>query len=128
MISYMKNILEITRTVFITAGVLSFFILTFVVKSDGLSGTQDLFGFAIPQPPQFTTFIPYFGYLIGIVFEIFSLHGLVTLAVVFSLIGIGLKIDKEINKLNEVKQSKKLSQEGRAKLGEYLKETGQISD
>jgi hypothetical protein len=91
----MKKTLKIISTILITAGVLSFIILTFVVKSDGLSGTEDLFGFAIPQPPQFTTYIPYLGYIIGIIFEMFSLHGLVTLALPLSLIGIGLRIRKD---------------------------------
>ena len=92
----MKSILEIIRNIFITVGVLTFFVLTFVVKSDGLTGTEDLLGFAIPQPPQFTTFIPYIGYVIGIFFEMLSLHGIVTILVPLALIGVGMKIDKYI--------------------------------
>ncbi len=119
----MKSILELTRNIFITAGVLSFLVLTFVVKSDGLTGTEDLLGFTIPQPPQFTTFIPYLGYVIGIFFEMLSLHGIVTILVPLALIGAGMKIDKYIEEERVEKPAQKYFEKSALEMQKELENT-----
>lgn len=83
---------KIIRTILISLGVISFLGLTFIVVGDSYGNTQDLFGFRIPTPPAFLSFIPIVGYILGIIFEMFSLHGLITIAISFGFIGLGLSI------------------------------------
>ena len=90
----MKSTLDFVGKSLVVVGALMFFALTFIVKSDGVSGTQDLFGLTVPQPPDFTAFIPYLGYVIGKLFEMISLHGLVSLALPLMIIVIGLKVSE----------------------------------
>lgn len=92
----MKSILDFVGKSLVVVGALMFFALTFIVKSDGVSGTQDLFGLTVPQPPDFIAFIPYLGYVIGVLFEMVSLHGIVSLALPLTLIIIGLKVSKSL--------------------------------
>lgn len=66
----------------------------FLVRiSSGVS--YDLLGFVIPQPPVWTSFIPWLGAVIGTLFEFFSLHGLVTLIIFYLLMYLGIHIKKE---------------------------------
>ena len=90
----MKSILDFAGKSLVVIGALMFLVLTFIVKSDGISGTQDLLGLTVPQPPEFTVFIPYLGYLIGILFEMLSLHGLASLGLPLIVIVFGLKVSE----------------------------------
>ena len=60
-----------------------------VTKSPDEAFARDIFGFYIPTPPVWTSHIPYLGYFIGVIFEYFSLHGLVGLTVLATLASIG---------------------------------------
>lgn len=130
----MKNVAKLISNCLITAGILLFLVLIFVVKSDGVSGVQDLLGFTIPQPPAFTTFIPYLGYVIGVIFEMFSFHGVITLGLPLLLIGTGIHLakvasdglttnhTKEINKKYTTKSALELQKELEEKIyGDNLK-------
>lgn len=68
------------------SGVLAFLILSFVVTgTSGESFPRDLFGLPIPTPPIWTSYVPFLGGIIGFIFELFSLHGLIEILIVFGL-------------------------------------------
>lgn len=54
------------------------------------SFSRDLLGFPIPHPPSWVSLIPYLGWSLGIIFELFSLHGLVTIGISVLLISFGV--------------------------------------
>ena len=85
-------------------GVIYLFIhSTLVVGSPEEDFARDLFGFPIPHPPVWTSFIPYLGYFLGVIFEFFSLHGLVGLVIAIVLFSIG----GFLMRLSETRESKK---------------------
>ena len=106
----MKSILDLAGKSLVVVGVILFLVLTFVVKSDGVSGVQDLLGLTIPQPPAFTTFIPYLGYVIGIVFEMFSLHGVIALGLPLLLVGTGMHLVKGVSDVLSANQNEGIKQ------------------
>lgn len=61
---------------------------SFIIVSDGIVAT-DIFGFQIPEAPLWTTYIPVVGWLIGLIFEYFSLHGLVGVVIFLTLLTTG---------------------------------------
>ncbi len=74
------------------------FILIFHFIVTGTSGeifSRDLFGFIIPTPPLWTTLIPFIGYFLGIIFEMFSLHGLVGISIFIIIFSIGTYLNKQ---------------------------------
>lgn len=84
----MKKILRVSGFIVILAGILFLLVGALVVISDGEKKT-DVFGLTIPETPTWTGYIPFLGYGIGLVFESFSLHGLVVITVFGILISFG---------------------------------------
>ena len=60
--------------------------------------TRDVLGLPIPVPPIWTSFIPYLGFFLNIIYEYFSLHGLAGLTVVITLFTIGGKFYQKANR------------------------------
>lgn len=82
--------LSLTGKGLITLAVLFFFIFNFVVKGDPNSNTTyDLFNFVIPQPPVWTSHVPYVGFLLEALLGLFSVHGLVFLSIFIALMYVG---------------------------------------
>ncbi|QQG43976.1 MAG: hypothetical protein HYW86_03885 [Candidatus Roizmanbacteria bacterium] len=89
----MKKLYQLLGTLFIISGIIFLFIHSMVVTdTKGESFARDLFGFPIPHPPGWTSFIPIFSTLVMFVFEFFSLHGLVGIVIFGILIYIGIFI------------------------------------
>lgn len=68
------------------------FLLGFSIIVTGTSKedfARDIFGFPIPHPPLWTSYIPYLGGFLGFIFGLFSLHGLIGIIISASLFGIG---------------------------------------
>lgn len=75
---------------FIISGLLFLFGFSMLVTGTSKEDfARDLFGFPIPHPPLWTSYIPFVGGLLGIIFELFSLHGLVNIIISALLFGIG---------------------------------------
>ena len=75
---------------FIIGGIVFLFVHSFIVTgTEGESFARDLFGYPIPHPPLWTSYIPYLGSLLNFVFELFSIHGLIGLAISLSLFAVG---------------------------------------
>jgi len=71
-------------------GIAFFLILSFVVTgSSDESFARDLFGFPIPQPPLWTSYIPAIGGFLGFTFELFSIHGLVVVGIAGVILYVG---------------------------------------
>ena len=76
---------------FILSGVIFPLILNSIVTAtEGESFSRDLFGLPIPHPPTWVSLIPFLGWLLGIIFELFSLHGLVIAGISGALVGVGV--------------------------------------
>ncbi|GDX62388.1 hypothetical protein LBMAG33_6980 [Candidatus Levyibacteriota bacterium] len=88
----MKKIIQFVGKIFIGIAIIFLLIHSFVVVSDG-SITKDVFGFTIPEPPLWTSFVPYLGYVIGFIYQYFSIHGLVGVIVSALLFGIGINLN-----------------------------------
>ena len=72
-------------------GVVFLLIDSFLVTvSSGEDFARDIFGFPIPHPPVWTSFIPFLGSFLAFIFEFFSLHGLVGTAIFGTLLYIGV--------------------------------------
>jgi hypothetical protein len=86
----MKTFLRFLGTMLIICGVIFLFIHSMIVTGiSSESFARDLFGFPIPHPPLWTSYIPYLGGLLGFIFEFFSLHGLVGIIISGVLFYIG---------------------------------------
>ncbi len=88
---FMKKFIRVIGNIFVAAAILFLLIHSFVVVSDG-SLTKDLFGFIIPNPPSWTGWIPYLGYIIALFYGWFSIHGLVGIVISSLLMGVGVKL------------------------------------
>lgn len=88
----MKKIIQFVGKIFIGIAIIFLLIHSFVVVSDG-SITKDVFGFTIPEPPPWTSFVPYLGYVIGFIYHYFSIHGLAGVIVSALLLGIGINLN-----------------------------------
>lgn len=85
-----KKLLQSLGMLFIIGGIVFLLIHSFVVTgSSDESFARDVFGFPIPHPPIWVSYIPYLGFFIGIVFEFLSTHGLVGVVISGILFGIG---------------------------------------
>lgn len=72
------------------SGIIFLLIHSFVVTGNpDESFSRDLFGFPIPHPPVWTSFIPYLGSFLGFIFELFSIHGLIGVVISGVLLYIG---------------------------------------
>lgn len=86
----MKKLLEIIGTTFIAGSIIFLFIHSFLVTGGpGEDFSRDLFGFAIPTPPVWTSFIPVLGVVLNFIFQFFSLHGLVGIIIAGALFSVG---------------------------------------
>ena len=71
-------------------GIIFLLIHSFIVTgSPNESFSRDLFGFPIPHPPVWISFIPFMGSFLGFIFEWFSIHGLVGVFIFCVLLYIG---------------------------------------
>jgi hypothetical protein len=86
----MKKIFQTLGTFFIVSGVIFLLIHSFIVTGNSdESFARDLFGFPIPHPPVWTSYIPYLGSFLGFIFEFLSIHGLIGIAVSGTLFCVG---------------------------------------
>ena len=56
---------------------------------------RDLFGLKVPNAPLWTSYIPYLGWVLSLVFEFFSLHGIIGLLIFSVLFHIGIELKKK---------------------------------
>lgn len=83
----MKKIFGIASSIVFASAFIFLIIHFFIIKSDGIT-TTDLWGFAIPEPPMWTTYFPGGGFL-GSIVSLFSLHGIVGSIIFLFLGGMG---------------------------------------
>ena len=73
-----KKLFQILCIFFIISGITFLLIHSFIVtRSSNEDFARDIFGFPIPHPPVWTSYIPFVGSILGFVFEFFSFHGLI---------------------------------------------------
>ena len=86
----MKKLLHMIGLILAVSGFIVLLSLSFIgTVRPNERFVRDLFGFPIPEPPIWTSYIPLLGGFIGTVFELFSIHGLVTVTIFCTLLGIG---------------------------------------
>lgn len=86
----MKKLFQILGTLFIVGGIIFLLVHSFVVTGTSSEDfARDIFGLPIPHPPVWTSYVPFLGYPLGLLFEFFSLHGLIGAAVSGVLLYIG---------------------------------------
>ncbi len=91
----MKKLFQSLGTLFIISGFIFMLVDSMIVTgTKGENFSRDLLGFPIPQTPEWTSFIPILGTLFRIVFELFSLHGLVGTVIFGILLYIGFFLMK----------------------------------
>ena len=72
------------------SGIIFLLIHFFVITADpNESFSRDIFGFPIPHPPLWTSYVPYLGFFIGIIFEFSSIHGLIGIVASGTLFCVG---------------------------------------
>lgn len=105
----MKKILKFLGNTTIGLAFLFFVVLSFTgFSKDGIM--RDIFGFIVPTPPVWTSYIPFVSGIIGFISEYFSIHGLIT---IFGTIIIGVSgfaitgASEKINKPNDNKNENK---------------------
>ena len=87
----MGEIRKILGSIFITVSVIFLLADSFIVTvTSGESFSRDLFGFVVPNPPTWTSFIPYMGYFVDFLYQFISIHGLVQLVIFSVILGIGI--------------------------------------
>ena len=85
-----KKLSQASGVLFMISGIIFLLIHSFIVTgSPDESFARDFFGFPIPHPPLWTSYIPYLGFVLRIIFEFFSIHGLVGLVIFFVFLFIG---------------------------------------
>lgn len=95
----MNKIYSVIGIALIVSAILFISVFTMVVSvTDGESVKRDLFGLVIPEPPLWTSYIPFIGFFIGILFELFSLHGLVGTCIFLTLAAIGGLLLKQVRR------------------------------
>lgn len=75
---------------FVISGIIFLLVHSFIVtgtKNEDFA--RDLFGFPIPHPPLWVSYIPYMGGFLGFIFEFFSIHGLIGIVIPGVLFCIG---------------------------------------
>lgn len=87
----MEKVIKFIGKVFIGIAIIFLLVHSFVVVSDG-SISKDVFGFTIPKPPLWTSYIPYLGYVIAFIYQYFSIHGLVGIVITVLLFGAGINL------------------------------------
>ena len=87
---------------FITSAYLFIIIFSLVVVGDQNEPiTRDLFGLEVPHAPPWTSYVPYAGWVLGVIFEFFSIHGIVGLIIFSTLLYIGLELKNKWRKMTE---------------------------
>ena len=87
----MKKVIQFTGNIFIGIAIVFLLVHSFLAISDG-SITKDVFGFTIPEPPLWTSYIPILGSIIGFFVQFFSIHGLIGIVISLILLGIGVSL------------------------------------
>lgn len=83
----MKKIYTILGRILIAAAIIFFLADSFIVINyTNETFGRDMFGLAIPTPPTWISFVPYFGSFFDFLFQFFSIHGLVEL-IILTIIG-----------------------------------------
>lgn len=86
----MKQLLKYLGVLFMGSGMIFLLIHSFIVTgTEGEPFARDLFGFPIPHPPLWTSYIPYLGSLLDYTFQFFSIHGLIGIIISIFLFGMG---------------------------------------
>ncbi len=86
----MKKIFQLLGALFVIAGIIFLLVhSSLVTVSPNEDFGRDLFGFPIPHPPVWTSYIPYIGGFLLFIFEFFSIHGLVGIAITGIILYIG---------------------------------------
>ena len=86
----MKSLFKALGIFFVISGLIFLFVYSAIVTgSPNEPFARDLFGFPIPHPPIWTSYIPYLGSFFRFIFESFSIHGVVgiIISVIFFSIG-----------------------------------------
>ena len=78
----------------ILLGDLIFFLLHTFVRVSGSPDqySKDLWGFTVPTPPDWIGMIPYLGWPIECIYQLFSLHGIVGIVILYAVGVLGLMI------------------------------------
>lgn len=87
----MAKIIRVFGNILIALSVLFLLASSLIVVSDG-HVRKDIFGMTIPTPANWTSFVPYLGFVIGVIFELFSIHGLVVIVITLLLFAAGMKL------------------------------------
>lgn len=87
----MKTIFKIIGILLACSSAIFSLALTFIVKSDGKI-SEDLLGFPIPAPPQWTSFVPFLGGFLDYCFQIFSIHGVISFILPLISLSIGFQL------------------------------------
>lgn len=86
-----KKIIPIIGKILIAVAFIFLLIYFYISISDGTI-SKDIFGFTVPNPPLWTSYIPIVGSVIGFITQFFSTHGLVGVLVTLFLFGIGISL------------------------------------
>lgn len=85
-----EKLFQILGILFMISGIIFLLIHSLIVTgSSNEDFARDIFGFPIPHPPIWTSYVPYVGFFLGIIFEFFSIHGLVGIITFTTFISIG---------------------------------------
>lgn len=86
----MRKLFRTLGVLFVISGIVFLLIHSFVVTSSpNESFARDLFGFPIPHPPLWTSYIPYLGGFLRIIFEFLSIHGFIGIVISGVLLYVG---------------------------------------
>ena len=88
----MKTVSQVVGVAIIITSFLVIVVNNFLVTiAPSESYSRDIFGLIIPHPPVWVSYIPYLGFYLGLVFEQFSMHGLMNSGLLVILcLGVGL--------------------------------------
>lgn len=85
-----KKLYSALATFFFLTALIFLFVHNFLLtKSPDEPFARDIFGLYVPTPPVWTSHIPHVGFVVEVLFESFSVHGLVGLVILGVLAGAG---------------------------------------
>lgn len=109
----MKKIFQALGMLFIIGGIIFLLVHSFIVTGNSNeSFARDILGFPIPHPPLWTSYVPYMGFFLGIIFEFFSIHGLVGIVI----FGVFICVGGFLVSLSNQKEDKQARQQQRKPL------------
>lgn len=93
MLKKIQVIIRILGFILIIFAIIFLIAHTFIrVGSSSEEFSRDILGLAVPTPPVWISYIPYLGFVIGAIYEFFSLHGLVGLIIFSISLPAGIKL------------------------------------